>query len=179
MTLVLLVAVLGLMVLISGGVLLKSTFGRLSTVVDLAGKTRATDLDAFLNLVDQEEEDYLRTTLNPSDFALVHRSRVAAAMAYVVTVLHNAGIVLALGEAAQRHEDRQVIELGKDIAENAVRLRVASLAALYKLGISYLRPSISPSMLNVVHRYRAIEGGIRSLCHIQAPDDVNRILAAL
>src|SRR5438045_845375 len=115
MTLVLLVALLGSMILIFAYILLRGTFGRVSSVIDLVGKTRATDLDAFLNLVDHEEEVYLRAVLNPDDFALVHRSRVTAAMAYVVCLLHNAGRMLALGEAAQRHEDKDVVDLGKDI----------------------------------------------------------------
>ena len=179
MTFILLVAGFGLTVIIFSYALFGRRFGRFYTVADLACEARPTDLDAFLNLVDSEEENYLRSVLNPSDFALVHRSRMAAAITYVFNVMHNAGIILALGEAAQRHEDREVAELGKDLANNAIRLRINGYAALYRLGISYLRPSTVPAVASVIQRYRAIERSIRALCEIQAPADVSRILAAL
>lgn len=152
---------------------------RLRTVADLAAEMHPTDLDAFLNLVDKEEEAYLRRALNASDFVLVHRCRIAATIVYLINVVHNSGIILALGEAAQRNQDAEVAELGKTIANNAIRLRVFSAAALFRLTVSYLFPSTVPMVIDVIDRYRSIGRNVRALCEIQAPGEVNRILAAL
>jgi hypothetical protein len=172
-------ALFAVLVLIFACAIFGSGFGRHYSVADLASQTLATDLEAFSNLVDREEENYLRTALNRSEFAAVQRLRLAAARQYVFNVMHNAGIILAVAEGAQRHHDPEIVELGKNLANAAVRLRMTGYAALYKLAIGYVWPSSPPLMSNVIRRYKAIETTVANLCHIQAPADVDRILAAL
>src|ERR1700690_1536060 len=57
---------------------------------DLAGRTRPVDLDAFRNLVDPGEEDFLRSSLLPPQFRAVQRERMRAALEYVRNTGHNA-----------------------------------------------------------------------------------------
>jgi hypothetical protein len=179
MILLVIVAGLCVAVLMLAFVIHGTPFGRVRTVEELASEMRPTDLAAFLNVVDKEEEAYLRSMLNPSDFLLVHRCRIAATTVYLFNVIHNSGIMVAVGEAAQRNQDAEVAELGKTIANNAVRLRVFSAAALCRLMVSYVFPSTLPVVTNVISRYRSIGRSVRALCEIQAPSEVNRILAAL
>ncbi len=50
---------------------------------DLAGRTRPVDLEAFRNLLDPREEDFLRASLLPREFRVIQRERMRAAVDYV------------------------------------------------------------------------------------------------
>ena len=72
---------------------------------DLAGKTRPVDLEAFRNLVDPGEEDFLHSNLLPRQFRTVQRERMRAALEYVQNASHNAAFLLRMGEAAARNPE--------------------------------------------------------------------------
>src|SRR5438045_1172988 len=71
-------AVLFLLLYLEGG--RKSSVHRLE---DLVGHTRPVDIDAFRNLMDPQEEDYLRANLVPCDFRVIQRERSRAAIDYI------------------------------------------------------------------------------------------------
>ena len=66
-------------------------------VEDLAGRTRPVDLEAFRNLVDAREEDFLRASLSRDEFRAVQRERTRAAVEYIRNSAHNAACLLRLG----------------------------------------------------------------------------------
>ncbi len=51
-----------------------------------AGQLIPVDLEAFENLTDPEEEQYLRANLSPAEFRGVQRSRIRAAKMYVIAL---------------------------------------------------------------------------------------------
>ena len=57
---------------------------------------RAVDVDAFRNLVDPDEEEFLRTSLPPAEFRRIQRERLRAAVEYVSCAAQNAAILLRL-----------------------------------------------------------------------------------
>ncbi len=81
-------------------------------VEDLAGRTRPVDLEAFRNLVDASEEDFLRASLSRREFRAVQRERTRAAVEYIRNSAHNAACLLRLGEAASRSGDPRIAEAG-------------------------------------------------------------------
>ena len=94
---------------------------------DLAGRTRPVDLEAFRNLVDPAEEDYLRSNLSPRQFREVQRERMRAALEYVRNAAHNAAFLLRMGEAATQNADPRIAQAGSQLIDSALRLRAYAL----------------------------------------------------
>ena len=55
---------------------------------------RAVDVEAFRNLVDPDEEEFLRANLSPPEFRRIQRERLRAAVEYVSCAAQNAAILL-------------------------------------------------------------------------------------
>ncbi len=47
---------------------------------ELAARLRPIDVDAFRNLIDEREAEYLRARLSPKEFRSIHRERMLAAV---------------------------------------------------------------------------------------------------
>lgn len=63
---------------------------------------RAVDVEAFRNLVDPDEEEFLRTNLPPAEFRRIQRERLRAAVEYVSCAAQNAAILLRVADAGRR-----------------------------------------------------------------------------
>jgi hypothetical protein len=169
----------GLLVVCLAYFLIRGSQPPVSSLADLGKNTRPTDLEAFLNLVDPGEDEFLRSALTRGEFLKVRRLRVAAAAEYLNCVRHNAAVLLAIGDIAQQLNDEEAAHLGRDIATAAIRLRIASSAALIKLAITYAVPRAGLSIFNVIDGYRSISQTLGSFCRTQGYIDEQKILAAL
>jgi hypothetical protein len=65
---------------------------------ELVAQLRPIDVDAFRNLIDEREEEYLRSHLPMREFRGVHRERMMAAVEYVWCAARNTSILMSLGE---------------------------------------------------------------------------------
>src|SRR2546429_8367388 len=82
---------------------------------DLVGRTRPVDIDAFRNLIDPAEEEFLRENLPAGEFRVIQRERLRAAVEYVSCAAHNAAILVRLGESARLNLDPKIAEAGQRI----------------------------------------------------------------
>src|SRR2546423_10898362 len=96
---------------------------------DLVGRTRPVDIDAFRNLIDPAEEDFLRENLPASEFLAIQKERLYAAMEYVSCAAHNAAVLVRLGEAARLSLDPKIAEAGRPMLGTALRLLLYALLA--------------------------------------------------
>jgi hypothetical protein len=94
---------------------------------------RSIDIEAFRNLVDPAEEEFLRCALSPREFRVIKRERAWATLAYVRCAGRAAVLFATAGQAAQRSSDPQIAESGMQIAHRALRLRLYSLRASLRL----------------------------------------------
>jgi hypothetical protein len=111
---------------------------------------RAIDIEAFRNLVDPAEDEFLRCTLSSKEFRQIRRERAWAALAYVRYAGRAAVLFASAGQTAQRSSDPQIAESGMQIAHSALRLRLYSLQASLRLLSQAVLPvnsSRSPSFL--------------------------------
>jgi hypothetical protein len=111
---------------------------------------RPVDLEAFRNLVDPDEEQFLRGSLPGPEFRAIQRERCLAALAYISCAAHNASLLARLGEAARRNPDPSLAEAGAKLVDSAVRLRVFAFQARTKLYFTVVLPAstrISPAEL--------------------------------
>ena len=97
---------------------------------DLAGRTRPVDLEAFRNLVDAGEEDFLRANLSRREFRAVQRERTRAAVEYIRNSAHNAACLLRLGEAASRSGDPRIARSRTTVDRQ--RFALACICAAFK-----------------------------------------------
>jgi hypothetical protein len=108
---------------------------------------RLLDIDAFRNLVNPEEEDYLRADLPPPEFRKIKRERARAALAYV-KALSNASLQFArFGDVARHNADPALAALGREIASSAIYLRLRTLDASARLRLAVAFPGLPPRPL--------------------------------
>lgn len=111
-----------------------------------AGQLTPVDLDAFENLTDPEEEQFLRVSLSATEFRGVQRSRIRAARMYVAALSENAGRLVAVGQSARLHSDPEIAASGLEILQRAIRLKVWCMLSLLRLNAALVFPTIlSPS----------------------------------
>jgi hypothetical protein len=147
------VGLLGLLLILylAGG--LRSKGGDLD---QLATQLRPIDVNAFRNLIDEREEEYLRTHLPPHEFRSIHRERMLAAVEYVWCATKNTAILMSLGEAAKRGSDPTLIAAADKLLENAVRLRLYAIRSLPRLYFSMVFPSANRAPHFVAETYDAM-----------------------
>src|SRR5438105_25085 len=137
--------------------------GRAATIKDLSeleGRTHPVDLAAFQNLIDPGEEQYLRSKLPLTLFRKVQRKRMWAALAYVGNVAQNAAIVLRLGESAQNDPRHEIAAMGREISEQALRLRMLAALAAIKISVRILIPELRLSDALVMDAYSRLAGQV-------------------
>lgn len=151
----------------------------ISQLDDLAGRTRPVDLDAFRNLIDPQEEEFLRECLSPGEFRIVQKERLHAAVEYVAKTAHNAAVLLRLGEAAMRSPNPQIASAGRRLVETAVRLRLYALLCVAKLRVRMALPGMPLSVGRLLDNYQRLSGIAAQLALVQQPRFVSRLSAIL
>jgi hypothetical protein len=146
---------------------------------DLSQQVETVDLEAFRNLTDPAEEQFLRERLKPEEFKTIQRERLRTAIAYVGGVSHNAGVLLSLGQSARENADPLIAEAGRSLVDEALRLRLYSTLTRSKLWMRYLFPEAQFQPSGIVDRYQhATEGAVR-LGRMQYPERGGLVSRAL
>jgi hypothetical protein len=119
------------------------------SVEHLAEQLRAVDVNAFRNLIDSDEEQYLRANLPGAEFRKVQRERVFATIEYLSCAARNAAILTRLGDAARHSPDPSTAEAGTKLVDTAIRLRLYAFHAIANLywGLILPGPRISPARI--------------------------------
>lgn len=175
-------AILVVVVLTTLGLLLHAARGRsvpVSTPEDLAGNTRPVDLEAFRNLVDPEEEEFLRANLPANEFCAIRRERLRVAVEYVNRAAYNAAILLRLGEAARQSPDPGIAAAGQQLVDSALRLRLYSLPARARLYVGIALPQLRLSPAGMLEGYQRLSGLAARLAVMQNPARAARVAAVL
>jgi len=123
---------------------------------NLATQLRPIDVEAFRNLIDEREEEYLRAHLPVRDFRGVHRERMMAAVEYVWCATKNTTILMSLGEAAKQSSDPEVVAAADKLLENALRLRLYAIKSLPRLYISMIFPHASAAPHAIAETYETM-----------------------
>jgi len=108
---------------------------------------RSLDLEAFRNLVDLDEEAFLRHHLPPKKFRETKRKRAWAALLYAWEAGGAATALARVGQAAQRSSDPQIAASGVQLSENAFRLRLQTIQACLRLLTEILLPDVESRSL--------------------------------
>ncbi|HKW17653.1 MAG TPA: hypothetical protein VJO35_09115 [Terriglobales bacterium] len=155
MTIAIIFAFLGIAALIAI-IYLSTSNSRNRNLSELAAQLRAIDVLAFRNLMDHQEEQFLRENLSFSDFRGVHRERMLAAAEYVHCAARNARILVRLAEAACLSSDTEIVAAGERLLENALRLRQYSLQMIPRLYVAILLPGVSRVPYSLAENYDTV-----------------------
>jgi hypothetical protein len=150
MTMTLLFVLIAFLLLLSFAYLAMRRGRDLPNVDQALTAIRSLDIEAFRNLVDPEEEAFLRARLPVAEFKKIKRERARVALAYV-RALSRASLQFArFGDAARRSPDPAIAASGKQIADSAIYLRLRALDAGAQLMLAAAFPSLD------LHRARSL-----------------------
>ena len=120
------------------------------------------DTVAFRNLLSEAEDQYLRVSLSSAQYRTVRRARLRASQEYLLWIAEDCAVLLA----AVRGNTVQASGEAAAIAQNAVRLRVITLAFWSLLWVEYLTPGLRVRPFRALRRYeefwRSAEQYLRS-----------------
>ena len=122
----------------------------------LASQLKPIDVNAFRNLIDEREEEFLRRNLPSAEFRSIQRERKLAAVEYIWCAAQNAAILIHLGEAAKQDPDPAVSAAAEKLLENALRLRLYAFQVVPRLYLGLLFPGASLAPYFVADSYDAI-----------------------
>ncbi|HEY3974296.1 MAG TPA: hypothetical protein VGM18_14925 [Candidatus Sulfotelmatobacter sp.] len=145
----------------------------------LARKIQTIDVEAFRNLIDPAEDDYLRRRLPAAEFRLVQRQRLRAMAAYVQTAGQNAAVLVLMGQAAQTAGDAQTAEAARRLVDNALLLRRNAAIALLRIYVALAWPGFGLAAAPILHDYEQLSGSAMLLGRLQNPAVPLRIAATL
>jgi len=130
---------------------------------------RPVDIEAFRNLIDPEEREFLRKNLSPVEFRVVQRQRLLAAAEYIGGAAHNAALLLRMGEAARHSSDPATAEAAEKLIRNAFRLRLYAFQARAGIYVCTLMPGVQISPVRVAERYEQMTRQVVMLGCLQYP----------
>jgi hypothetical protein len=145
----------------------------------LAAKIQPIDVEAFRNLIDPAEDDYLRRRLSASEFRLVRRQRLRAMAAYVKTAGRNAAVLVLMGQDALSADNAQTAEAARQLVDNALLLRRNAAFVLLRIYFALAWPNSGLAAAPVLRGYERLNGSAMLLGRLQNPAAPVRISASL
>lgn len=143
----------------------------------VAGRIEPVDIEAFRNLVDPAEDEYLRRRLPAGEFRKVQRERLRAMSAYVRTAGRNATVLIQIGQAALESSDTRAAEAARQLVEQALLLRRNAGFTLIRIHLAVVWPSAGGLSPGVLGRYEQLSGSALLLSRLQNPAAPVRIVA--
>jgi hypothetical protein len=152
---------------------------QLSAGTNLATQIQPIDVEAFRNLINPAEDDYLRRRLPAAEFRIVRRRRLRAMAAYVHTAGRNAAVLVRMGQAALAAGDVPTVEAARRLVDNALLLRRNAAFALLRIYLALAWPNSGLAAEPVLRGYEKLNGSAMLLGRLQNPAAPVRISASL
>lgn len=133
------------------------------------------DLEAFRNLIDPAESEYLRQRLPAREFRRVQRKRLQAAAAYVQTVGQNANLLVRMGQSAMNTADQAANAAAQQMVDEALQLRTNVLWATLRIRIAWVWPTSGLAATPIADSYNRLSTSAMLLGRLQTPATAVRI----
>jgi len=146
---------------------------------ELLTRCHHVDLEAFRNLADPMQEQYLALVLPPATLHSLQRQRARVLLSYVESVAHNASLLISLGGNARLSPDADQRAAGQRLVNASLQMRKHAIFAMLKLRVALLLPVEKLGELQVPDDYSSLTSAASLLFRMQAPTAVSRIMAAL
>lgn len=142
-----------------------------------ATEIQPIDVDAFRNLADPRESEYLQTRLPSVEFRRVQRMRLRALAAYVQAVGQNAGMLIRIGQPALSSEQTEIVQAARKLVNEALLLRRNAGLAMLRIYLALLWPKANFVAAPVLESYQRLSGSAMLLSRLQNPAATVRISA--
>jgi len=136
------------------------------------------DVEAFRNLVDPAQDEYLRRRLTATEFRQVQRERLRATAAYIQVAGRNAAALALIGQAALASGDAPTAEAARQLVDSALLLRRNAAFALLRIYAALPWPNSGQRAAGVLHRYEQLNRCAMLLGRLQNPAVPVRIAAS-
>jgi hypothetical protein len=162
-------------------VILRLTVSRsmqVSPHAGLAAQIQPIDVEAFRNLANPVEDEFLHRCLPAGEFRRVRRERLRAMSAYVLTAGRNAAILIEIGQSALTSPDPRTLEAAQRLVDQALLLRRNATFALLKINAAVVWPTAGLAAVPVLRAYEQLNGSVLLLTRLQNPAVPVRIAAS-
>jgi len=152
---------------------------QISASSTVAGKIQPIDIEAFRNLIEPAEDEYLRRRLPAAEFRVVRRQRLRAMAAYVQVARRNAALLILMGQSAATADDARTAEAARRLVENALLLRQNATFALLRIYAALAWPGSPLAAAPILQGYERLSGSAMLLGRLQNPAAPIRLSARL
>jgi hypothetical protein len=142
-----------------------------------ATQIQPVDVEAFRNLADPRESEYLRSRLPRGEFRRIQRARLRAAAAYVQAVGRNAVLLIGIGQLALNSENVEMVEAARKLTDEALLLRRNAGVTLLRIYIRLIWPDAGFAATPILEGYQRLSGSAMLLSRLQNPAATLRISA--
>ncbi|HTW59136.1 MAG TPA: hypothetical protein VMD99_13470 [Terriglobales bacterium] len=151
---------------------------RIAADASLAKQINPIDVEAFRNLTDPAEDEFLRRRLSAAEFRRVRRERLRAMLAYIQTAGRNAAVLIQIGQAALASGHEPTAEAARHLVNQALLLRRNAAFALLKVYAALVWPTAGLTAAPILRAYEQLNGSVMLLSRLQNPAAPVRISAA-
>jgi hypothetical protein len=127
------------------------------------------DVEAFRNLANPAEDEYLRLRLPPAEFRMVRRERLRAMAAYIQLAAANAAVLVRIGETALASGDTRTAGAAQQLVNDAILLRRNTTVTLIWIYAALAWPNSGLAAVRVADRYDQVSGTAMLLGRLQNP----------
>jgi hypothetical protein len=135
---------------------------------------RRFDLEAFVAVLDPEDEAYLKSMLSKPAFLRLKRKRIRVALRYLSRLGANMAGILQIRNtewllASENAPFDSAASIASDLASH---IRILCLIAFAKLSLEFLFPARQFSPVELIGDYRSLKGVLAEMQKIAAESDL-------
>jgi hypothetical protein len=143
----------------------------------LSGQIQPLDVEAFRNLTDPNEDEYLRRHLPSAELRSVRRMRLRAVAAYIQVAARNAAVLIQVAQSALNSGDQDTAAAAEELVADAILLRRNATFALFRIYVALAFPTAGFAATPILEGYRQLNGSAMLLGRLQNPAVPVRISA--
>ena len=150
-------------------------FTRPRNLTDLQDRLKTFDTEAFLNLLNPDEEAFLRRELPPKAYYRVRRMRIRAIIAYLTEACINARTLLAYAERAMGSSHPEAAARARQLAAAAVKFQLLAVVVRSRLALLWLFPSGDLLTGDFLKSYEQLRWSLQRIVALDSPAISSRI----
>jgi hypothetical protein len=143
----------------------------------LTQQLQPLDIEAFRNLVDPAQTEYLRGRLPGGEFRKVQRQRLRATALYLQVAGRNAALLIHAGQLALSSSHSETAEAARRLVDDALLLRRNTSLALLRTYLALAWPGAGMGTERMLSGYERLSSSAMLLGRLQRPDVPVRISA--
>ena len=131
---------------------------QISKQTSLAGQISPIDIEAFRNLANPSEDEFLRQRLPGGEFPAAYAAYGCAPCAPISRAAgRNAAVLIEIGQAALASNNASTVEAASQLIDQALLLRRNAIFALLRIQLALVWPTAGLAAVPVLRRLRKFE----------------------